>query len=391
MTRAKTAVLAFALLVAVAAAWPATASEQLRIVARDPAGHGLLCQTQGRTVLIVSGTPEQMGAAHGKLLRDKGRLMLEKTLYLSGGLSSLESGDWLQDRLAEINRRSGPFVPERFFRECDALSKAMGVSVQQGRDSNLFPERFHCSGIGACKSATKDGRVLHVRVLDYINDLNIQQGACVQVFLPDGYNAWMSLGFAGLIGTVTCMNEKGLSIGEMGNGGQGDWDGMPMTFLLRDIMERCSTVQEAVEVFRKTPRTCDYAYVVCDKNKNMVGLHATAKKLDVFQPGQQAPGMPFIPKDTVLISGGDRYKHLSQRMKEAYGQIDVEKLQQIIKRPVAMNANLHDAIFAPETLDMWCAVSGRHTVACDEPYAHVNLAELIAFYQKTMAEKSAAR
>ena len=262
------------------------------------------------------------------------------------------------------------------------------MTPEEGRRANLFPERFHCSGIGACKSATKDGRVLHVRVLDYTRDLNIQQAACVQVFIPDGYNPWMSLGYAGLVGSVTCMNAKGLSIGEMGHGGVGDWDGMPMTFLLRDIMERCSTVDEAVEVFRNTPRTCDFAYVVTDKNKNMVALHATAKELHVYQPGQQVEGFPFIPQDTVLVSGGDRFNHLSQRMKAAHGQIDVEKLQEIIKRPVAMNANLHNAIFAPETLDMWCADAKRDTVACDEPYAHVNLGELLKFYEQHRKESA---
>ena len=39
---------------------------------------------------------------------------------------------------------------------------------------------------------------------------------------------------------------------------------------------------------------------------------------------------------------------------------------------------------APETLDMWVADAGRHTLACDEPYAHVNLAELVRFYEQTM-------
>ena len=56
------------------------------------------------------------------------------------------------------------------------------------------------------------------------------------------------------------------------------------------------------------------------------------------------------------------------------------KLIEIIKRPVAMQGNLHDAIFAPETLDMWFADAGRYTVACDEPYAHVNLRKLVEFY-----------
>lgn len=364
----------------------AHAGESLHLVARDPQGHGLLTQTQGKTVLIVSGTPEEMGAAQGALLRDNARLMMERSVYLIGGMESLQSGRWFLDTMAEIQRRCGPFIPERFFRECDALSKAAGVSIEDGRRANLFPERFHCSGIGACGSATKDGRVLHVRVLDYTRDLNIQQGACIQVFIPEGYNAWMSLGYAGMVGSVTAMNAKGLSMGEMGHGGVGAWDGMPMSFLLREVMERCATVEEAVELIRKTPRTCDFAYVLTDKGKHIVALHATAKQLDVFQASQQVEGFPFIPKDTVLVSGGDRFQHLSERMQAAHGQIDVAQLQEIIKRPVAMSSNLHDAIFAPETLDMWCADAKRDTLACDEPYAHVNLGELLAYYQKLQSE-----
>ena len=64
---------------------------------------------------------------------------------------------------------------------------------------------------------------------------------------------------------------------------------------------------------------------------------------------------------------------LSQRIEENYGRIDVPKLIEIIKRPAAMQSNLHDAVLAPETLEMWFADAGRTTPACDEPYAHVSL------------------
>jgi hypothetical protein len=87
-----------------------------------------------------------------------------------------------------------------------------------------------------------------------------------------------------------------------------------------------------------------------------------------------------VPEDTVLISADERAKLLSQRIQENYGRIDVPKLIEIIKYPVAMQSNLHDAIFAPETLEMWFADAGKYTRACDEPYAHVNLRELIEFY-----------
>ena len=63
----------------------------------------------------------------------------------------------------------------------------------------------------------------------------------------------MTLGYAGFVGTVTAMNEKGLAIGEMGGGGQGHWDGVPMSLLLRDVMERAASVEEALEILRRSP------------------------------------------------------------------------------------------------------------------------------------------
>ncbi len=94
-----------------------------------------------------------------------------------------------------------------------------------------------------------------------------------------------------------------------------------------------------------------------------------------------------MPDDTVLdLRSGDRAEVLSQRLQEFYGKIDVPTMIEIIKRPVAMNSNLHDAIFAPETLDMWFADAGKHTPACDEPYCHCNLGELIRFYRTAMVQ-----
>jgi len=358
--------------------------EGTELVARDPAGHGLLCKSQGKTILIVAGTPEQMGAAHGTLLRQKARKLMERVLYLVGGADSIQSGIWFLDRMAEIEQRTLIHTPERFLVECDALAKAVGVSQRDGRYANLFPERFHCSGVAVRGRATADGSVLHARVLDYMRDIHLQDCAAVVVFMPDGRNTWMSLGYAGFIGTVTAMNEKGLAIGEMGGGGVGDWDGVPMSYLLRDVMERASTVEEGLEILRNSPRTCEYYYVLSDKSRAMAAVHADARQMIVLGPGRQHAQLPFVPDDTVLMSGPGRAQALSDRLQQHYGRIDVPTLIEIIKRPVAMSSNLHDAIFAPETLDMWFADAGRHTAACDEPYAHANLAELVRFYEDVM-------
>ncbi|MBN2021936.1 MAG: hypothetical protein JW809_04015 [Pirellulales bacterium] len=355
------------------------APPELTVVGRAP--HGLLATGQGKRFLFVEGTPAEMGTAHGTLAGPLARKLTETVLYVVGAGESLHSGRWFMDTMAEIEQRTGPHIPKRFIEECDALSDAAGVPRRDGRYANLFPERFHCSGIAVRGKATQDGRVLHARVLDYMSDVNLQAGATVVVFMPTGRHAWMSLGYAGFIGTVTAMNENRLAVGEMGGRGEGQWDGMPMSLLLRDVMERAATVDEAVEIIRATPRTCEYYYVLSDKSRAMLGLHCTPERVEVLRPGQQDPRLPFIPEDTVIVSGRDRAEVASQRIQERYGKIDPAAMIEILKRPVSMRSNLHNAVFAPETLDMWFADAGRATPACDEPYAHCNLAELLEFYK----------
>ncbi len=352
----------------------------ISLVARDPAGHGLLCRTQGKAVLIVGGTPAEMGAAQGRLLREPVRRLTDRVVYLIGAADTLHSHAWSFDRMAEIERRVGPHVPPRFVEECDALSKAAGVSQRDGRYANLFPERFHCSGVALRGRATVGGRVLHARVLDYMTEIDLQDAAVVQVFIPEGRNAWMSVGYAGFIGTVTAMNEKGLAVGEMGGRGQGQWDGTPMSLLLRDVMERAGSVEEALAILRNSPRTCEYYYVLSDRAGTIRAVECRPKEMTVLGPGEQNPRLAYVPEDTVIISGEDRSRVLSQRIQASYGRIDVGRLIEIIKRPAAMQSNLHDAILAPQTLEMWFADAGRTTPACDEPYAHASLRELLEFY-----------
>ncbi|MFA6930804.1 MAG: C45 family peptidase [Lentisphaeria bacterium] len=354
--------------------------QELKITARD--AHGLLVQTQGKRILFTAGTPEQMGAAHGHLLPKMVACVTPRTMSLVAAGYCFSTGKWFYDHLDEILNRARPHTPERFLKECQSMGMAAGITERDAFYGNFFSELFHCSGIAVRGSASANGEVLHARVLDYMADINLQKYALLQVFMPESHYAWLSVGYAGFLGTVTAMNEHGLAIGEMGGGGAGHWDGMPMCFLLRDIMECAKTVREAIEILQKTPRTCEYYYVISDRSGDIAGIYATPEVLEILEAGQQHPKLPKVPDDTVMISGGSRAKVLSERLHEKHGSITPELMIEIIKRPVAMRSNLHNAIFQPSTLDVWFADAGQNKPACDMPYARVNLGKLLKFYHQ---------
>ena len=104
---------------------------------------------------------------------------------------------------------------------------------------------------------------------------------------------------------------------------------------------------------RTTRRTCEYYYVISDgKGPEAVGIVATPEKFETFGPGGFHPRFDQPVQDAVLISGSGRYSKLVERVKERFGTISRPVLIEIIKRPVAMDSNLHDVIFQPQSLQL---------------------------------------
>ena len=353
---------------------PATGEH--RVIARE--GSGRLEEVDGTRVLVLKGTPEEMGHQHGVLLKKGVRQLVDRILFGVGVGSSFEDGKWVFGEIESAQQRLNPFMDGRYLREMDSLASAAGLPREEVRLANFFPEMFHCSGFALFGKTTVDGRLYHGRILDYMRGMGLEQSAVVMVFQPDRGNAWVNVGYAGFIGSVTAMNEQHVAIGEMGGKGQGNWDGKPMAELVREVMEKANTLDEAVDIMRKGPRTCEYYFVISDaKSNRAVGIAATPDKFETILPGQSHPLLPHPVPDTVLMSAGDRYEELARRVQANYGKFDAQSARDLMKRPVCMTSNLHCALFEPGSLDFWVANADSQSPAAHTRFTHYNLAEIL--------------
>ncbi len=346
------------------------------ILARE--GQGRLEQVDGHLVLHLAGTPAEMGRQHGVLLRPHVRAVVDRLLYGVGFAKTMTTGQPFLRDIQDAWRRLQPHIPPDHIAELDALADGAQISRTEARLGNVFPELFHCSGFVLFGNATKDGALYHGRVLDYMVGVGLDKHAVVIVSRPAGAYAWVNISYAGFTGSVTAMNEHHLAIGEMGGRGEGDWDGLPMAQLVRRVMEKAATLAEAVAIMRDTPRTCEYYYVISDgKSGQAVGIYATPTAFETVAPGAGHPKLPTPVADTVLFSAGSRYEELVRRVQAGYGQFDAAAAVELMKRPVAMQSNLHSVLFAPATLDLWVANARGANPACDQPYTRYNLADLL--------------
>lgn len=341
-------------------------------------GKGLLTYVNGNRVLIAKGTYREIGEAHGALLTKEARKMADATLYTICWFYTMERGRWFIDDLRDAYRRLEPFIPQKYQEEMAGLAATSNITLDEIRLTNVFPELFHCSGFALFNQATVDGKLYHGRVLDYMTELGLQYHAVVYILHPEGSNSFANVGYAGFIGSVSGMNEQQVAFGEMGGRGEGDWDGMPMGFLMREGLEQAKTLDEALAIFRDTPRTCEYYYVISDgKIPDARGLATSPKRFEIIEPNKFHQLLPHPIEDAVLMSAGDRYQKLVERVKENYGKIDAEKAIHLMDRPVAMKSNLHNVLFAPQSLEFWVAHAGSKTPAAKEPYTHYSMKELL--------------
>ncbi|WP_435009679.1 C45 family autoproteolytic acyltransferase/hydrolase [Tundrisphaera lichenicola] len=360
----------------------ATAWAETRTIARS--GRGFLEEVDGTKVLHLKGTPREMGIQHGTLLKDDIR---EQVRYLFDvkakefkpellGLKVPVNAKRLILSIAELQRKH---VPEKYREEMRGIAEASGVPFEEIIAANFIPEMFHCSGFALSGSATKDGTLYHGRILDYGCDWKLQDHAVLVVAEPEGSIPFVNVTYAGFVGSVTGMNARKISIGEMGGNGLGHWDGVPMALLVRIALEEADDLDEAVAIFRNRPRTCQYFYVVADgKSGRGVGMEASWDKFTLVQMGESEPRLPHAFKDSVLLSIGDRYEELARRVKAGHGTFDAESARHLMDRPVAMKSNLHSVLFETTTTRFWVAnASTDGQPAATQPYHAFQLSELL--------------
>ncbi len=340
--------------------------------------HGELRWVDGQRVVLLSGTPEEIGEAHGKLLKQEAGRCIDSVMYAFGTAQTIATGRWFRDDLDAAYAKLAKHIPERHKVETRAMAVSLGLEPDLVEALNVFPEMFHCSGFALFGKATKDGKLYHGRVLDYMTEIGLQDAATTFIVASNGMIPFANVGYAGFIGSVSGMNAEKISLGEMGGRGEGQWDGVPMATLMRRGLEECSSLAQVKDLWTNNPRTCEYYYVFADgEDRSAVGVAATPDKLQFVAPGESHELLGDGIEDAVVLSAGSRLDELRKRVKTGYGKFDTDSAQALMCRPVAMQSNLHNVLFVPEDGVLYVANADHKHPAAERPYVKLDLLDLV--------------
>ncbi|MCH9631520.1 MAG: hypothetical protein S4CHLAM37_15430 [Chlamydiia bacterium] len=390
----------------------------------DRCGDGYLEKQNGRYILHVEGSAYSRGFQHGVLLKEKIQKNISKFI---------ECDMFTNDRLKRVVffKKNIPLLLEHtsswIKEEIKGLSDGSGIDLDKLYALNLFPELFHCSGFVVSDEATENQDLYHVRSLDYRAGHGLQDTAVLMVSKPDDKLANLSVSYAGFVGCVTGMNEKGIALGEVGGLGYDYLDGVPMSFLMKDALENASCLNCAKKIFETNKRTGEYYYIISDgKTNKACGVYATSSQIHFIEPGSKyaslAPketpenykengsddkffltdykadckkGRASIydakhnlianffqqPENTLIITGffkPERYSEIYSDIQRSFGKITPIKLGKMLHEKSSLSTNLHNAIFYPKELKVWIShASCDNEPAYTQPYELYSLRELI--------------
>jgi len=238
-----------------------------------------------------------------------------------------------------------------------------------------------CSSIALWDDFTEDGNLLIGRNFDfYVND-EFAQNKIVEFINPESGYKYASVTWAGMVGVVSGMNEKGLTVTLNAGKSSIPMRGKtPVSIVARSILQNAQTINEAVEIADKFDVFVSESFLIGSaKDNKAVVIEMSPKRMDVYETNNgklictnhfQSNGYKTDKRNQNQIEESHSYYRL-EKLEESFQAEKKYKVKDVLKvlRDVSglQNENLglgnekalnqlmahHGVIFKPAELKMW--------------------------------------
>ncbi len=312
-------------------------------------------QVEEIRVLHCVGEADAWGKAYGEGLKDE-----IQGLYKSYVLGSAD--DQQMQMAMQAVHIMETHVPDEYKAMLRALAEGSGLTYDQALCSQCYADLLQmlsCSTFVALGDASADGKPIFGRNMDYPDRGMLHEHSVVTVFHRGEGKSFLTIGFPGMMGAVSGMNDRGLALSVM-NVFSPDMtpDGMPYLLMFRQILESCATIDEAVEWIKKTPRTTPNNLMVSDANGAAV-IEFSPKAVEVRRPQDGRVWSTNHFESAELSNEKDpnepttcgRYKFLSEELPK--GKVDVEMAKKLLAGVADQEMTIQSMVFRPATLELW--------------------------------------
>jgi predicted choloylglycine hydrolase len=311
-------------------------------------------------IVEVAGNGTQIGVAYGNQLREPMHELFSK--YLMRWIDS----DAKRVIAMAAARGFARHIEPHHRDEITALAETTGFQPVEVMLAQCFLDlspMTACSSVSLGGDAFADGVPRLARNLDFPS-LNVaDKHSVVLVYRPAGRYAFASVGWPGMVGVLSGMNEHGLVLVNMEVDRAGGMPrAMPYCLLYRTLLEKCRDVDEAVKLLETTPRQTPNNLMLMDAGGQRAVVEITPEKI-IVRRGQ--PGRALVSTnhhrglDQVTPGLCSRYDSLINASAAEYGRLDLPSLQGMLKDVQQGPITLQAMVFEPATRTLYLATGRR--------------------------------
>ena len=313
-----------------------------------------------------------MGSAEVARSADAIRTLHDKYLmrFVRGGVARFVA-------LSEANAFENQLRPEHRA-EVVALAKASHTDEREAMLGQCFldiAQLSGCSTVAVSAQASPDGVGRFGRNLDFWS-LNVadKYTTLFVVHGDGGRYAYASVGWPGMIGVLSGMNEHGLCLANMEvPRAMRPPTAMPYPLLYRTVLERCRTVGEAVRLLETTPRQTANNLMLMDAAGDRAVAEITPEGVHVRRAvGAAALISTNHQRDQDADTPGrcDRYDYIHATAAAEFGHVGEPAVTDML-RHVGRRGTLQSMVFEPAHRVIYLA-AGQD--AAHRPYERIDLA-----------------
>ncbi|MGO8747082.1 MAG: C45 family autoproteolytic acyltransferase/hydolase [Thermoguttaceae bacterium] len=333
-------------------------------------------------LVIVRGTPYEMGWHLGRLTRDQVQQFIPAAMArLKPTLAVTDQG--LQDAWSRL----AAYSDNRFKQELIGLSDASGVPLALLQSVHVIPllMPYSCSSIAAWGKATEDGHLYQTRNLDWKLAVRAHDFPVVVVYLPTHGIAHVVPTFAGVIGAHTGMNVRGIVLSQMGDSParEAPYDLLAPHFTLffRSLLYDADSLSRVLEIFQGLPHTKRYHYVFGDGQAEhravKIRAHMPAppeRRMLIWKDND--PTDEFAPRVLENVVYNDEGRGAFPLLQRDYGTLNAEKMIRIANKIPIRGGNVVNVVYDATALKLWVSYAKGEQEAYKRPYTLVDLKKL---------------
>jgi len=334
----------------------------------------------GVTVVYLTGTPYEIGLAHGKLCKDEIRNVNKIYWDYYDHLNKQPDDKWLQ-----LSRDLERKIPEEYIIEMKGIADGSGIEYDKILFLNTLTTISMRGNCFAFSFRQTDSQIITVRQIDISTNSPYSKKIILYIIKPQNGYGFAAILNPGWVSGETGINENGITISENNiQIKQTDWDTIPINHLSRYVLQYSDLIDDVGSFLKEQEIYPSRLLFVSSKKSASIFEMANKEMASISMKDgylAMANHACIIPSKNITYPSIKRLDFGNQFLKENLQDLDIEKAIKLVRtsriawrwNPIVHNRQ--SIIFSPSTLDFWIAIppKSNYIPASYGPYIGFNL------------------